>query len=127
MKFISIVFDVIHENTYITLYYKKTKAEKLLFSKRSMMLFNSQNLAKYKFCEVFIDERLLKMDNSYEMELVERLISGLNTLLNPVHSAKLRGFTRSDVDNLENAVQVLEKIKFKNLLSDNDGYDVLIF
>ena len=79
------------------------------------------------FCEVFIDERLLKMDNSYEMELVERLISGLNTLLNPVHSAKLRGFTRSNVDNLENAVQVLEKIKFKNLLSDNDGYDVLIF
>ena len=67
------------------------------------------------------------MDNSYEMELVERLISGLNTLLNPVYSAKLRGFTRSDVDNLENAVQVLEKIKFKNLLSDNDGYDVLIF
>ena len=67
------------------------------------------------------------MNNDYEMELVEKMVSGLNTLLNPVHSAKLRGFTRSDVDNLENAVQVLEKIKFKNLLSDDDGYDVLIF
>ena len=70
---------------------------------------------------------LLNMNNDYEMELVEKMVISLNTLLNPVHSAKLRGFTRSDVDKLENAVQVLEKIKFKNLLSDNDDYDVLIF
>ena len=67
------------------------------------------------------------MDNSYEMELVEKMISGLNTLLNPVHSLKLRGFTRSELDILESAVNVLETAKLKNLLSDNDGYDVLIF
>ena len=67
------------------------------------------------------------MNNDYEMELVEKMVSGLNTLLNPVHSAKLRGFTRSDVDKLENAIAVLETIKLKNLSCDDDGYDVLIF
>lgn len=67
------------------------------------------------------------MNNDYEMELVEKMVSGLNTLLNPVHSAKLRGFTRSDVDKLENAIAVLETIKLKNLFCDDDGYDVLIF
>ena len=72
-------------------------------------------------------ERLLKMDNNYEVELIEKLISGLNTLLNPVHSLKLRGFTRSDLDILESAVNVLETTKLKNLLSDNDDYDVLVF
>ena len=67
------------------------------------------------------------MNNDYEMELVEKMVSGFNTLLNPVHSAKLRGFTRSDVDKLENAIAVLETIKLKNLSCDGDGYDVLIF
>ena len=83
-------------------------------------------LQNSNFAAFFI-ERVLNMNNDYEMELVQKVISELNTLLNPVHSLKLRGFTRSDVDVLESAVNVLETIKFKNLLSDNDGYDVLIF
>ena len=45
-------------------------------------------------------------ENDYEYRLVERIISEMNSLLGPVHSFKC--LNMSDVNELENAVNILE-------------------
>ncbi len=49
-------------------------------------------------------------ENSYEYRLVERIISEINTLLNPVH-ASVVGLNMRELNVLENAVNVLETLK----------------
>ena len=48
----------------------------------------------------------LMKENDYEYRLVERIISEMNSLLSPVHSFKC--LNMSDVNELENAVNILE-------------------
>lgn len=50
--------------------------------------------------------------NNYEYELIHHLFCTINTLLNPFHSSRIKGFNQSDVEQLENAVAVLEKLCF---------------
>ena len=52
------------------------------------------------------------MVNNYEYELIDHLICSINTLLNPCHSSRIKGFKQSDVEQLEKAVAVLEKLCF---------------
>lgn len=56
-------------------------------------------------------------ENSYEYRLVERIISEINTLLNPVH-ASVVGLNMCELNVLENAVHVLEVLK--GGVSDDD-------
>ena len=66
------------------------------------------------------------MKNDYELRLVEKINVELNTLLNPVHAIKV-GFTRSDVDKLEAAIDVLRKIELKSVTCDDVADEVFIF
>lgn len=63
----------------------------------------------------------IPIKDTYEYDLINRLVLGVNTLLNPRHSVKIKGLSQEDVFELEQACSVLERLY--DLVGDDVTYE----